>query len=436
MGLFSMFKSEKTEVRAIPKDVHRGSFSISSFFGGGSKISEDAAMAIPAVSSSVELITSSISQLPVYLYQEKPNGEVVKISSDKRVFLLNHEPNELISANTFKKRMVKDYLLHGASYTKIERRLNDVVSLYNLPVKEISVTKYRQFGYKHTAVISLTGDDSTSPTTFSTDELVIVVKDSEDGVTSKGVLDTNGELLRLALDEINYSSGILKNGALPIGVLKASSRLTSESIQRLRSSFENLYSGSKNSGKTLILEEGLDYQPVSMKPNEMDLTNSKKNTVSDVARVFNLPESMINPTANKYASNEQNNIHYLQYCISPIVTSIENSLDKSLLLEEEKQNGYFFQFDTSEILRTTEKEKIDTTVRAMERGLISINEARSKINLPPLEVDYFTWSLGSIFYNPKTNEMTIPNMGTTIDPDEAQKVDSNQEQSDLDGVKE
>jgi len=431
-----MFKSEKTEVRAIPKDVHRGSFSISSFFGGGSKISEDAAMAIPAVSSSVELITSSISQLPVYLYQEKPNGEVVKISSDKRVFLLNHEPNELISANTFKKRMVKDYLLHGASYTKIERRLNDVVSLYNLPVKEISVTKYRQFGYKHTAVISLTGDDSTSPTTFSTDELVIVVKDSEDGVTSKGVLDTNGELLRLALDEINYSSGILKNGALPIGVLKASSRLTSESIQRLRSSFENLYSGSKNSGKTLILEEGLDYQPVSMKPNEMDLTNSKKNTVSDVARVFNLPESMINPTANKYASNEQNNIHYLQYCISPIVTSIENSLDKSLLLEEEKQNGYFFQFDTSEILRTTEKEKIDTTVRAMERGLISINEARSKINLPPLEVDYFTWSLGSIFYNPKTNEMTIPNMGTTIDPDEAQKVDSNQEQSDLDGVKE
>ncbi|WP_139384678.1 phage portal protein, partial [Salmonella enterica] len=125
---------------------------------------------------------------------------------------------------------------------------------------------------------------------FTPDELIILTRDSEDGVTSSGILQNNSKLLRLALDEIEYSNGILKNGALPIGVLKATSRLSQKAIDNLRSSWENLYSGPKKAGKTIILEEGLDYNPISMKPSEMDLTNSKKNTVSEIARVFNIPE--------------------------------------------------------------------------------------------------------------------------------------------------
>src|SRR5699024_1859038 len=150
----------------------------------------------------------------------------------------------------------------------------------------------------------------------------------------------------------------------------------------------------------------------------------RKHTVSEIARIFNIPESMLNASANKYASNEQNNIHFLQYCIAPIVTAIESSLNKSLLLEEEKRNGYYFRFDVSELLRTTEKEKIETVVRAMKDGLISFNEARSRIQLPSIDVDYFTWGLGSVFYNPETGKMTIPNMGVTIDPDNISEEDA------------
>ncbi|UDY80770.1 portal protein [Geobacillus phage GR1] len=414
MGFLDRFKKSSNEQRAR-EDFRYGSFSITSFFGDGSKVTEEQAMKIPAVATSVELITSSIAQLPVYLYKENEKGEVTKVD-DRRVFLLNHEPNDLVNGHNFKKQLVKDYLFYGASYTKIEKVRNDVIALYQLPIQEVSVTKYKKDGYKYSAKISLINQQGNKEAEFTPDELIIVLKDSDDGVTSSGVLKNNSETFILALDEQNYSQGILKNGALPIGVLKATSRLTQNAIDRLRASFETLYTGSKKAGKTLILEEGLDYKPISMKPNEMDLTNSRKHTLSDIARVFNIPESMINSDANKYASNEQNNIYFLQYCIAPIVTAIEGALDKTLLLESEKEQGYYFRFDTSEILRTTEKEKIETITKAMKEGLLSISEARSKIDMPALDVDYFTWSLGSIFYNPKTNEMTIPNMGVTIDP--------------------
>jgi HK97 family phage portal protein len=417
MGIFDRFKSTpKNSEERSRTDFSYGSFSITSFFGAGGEVTEEQAMKVPSVASSVGLITSSIAQLPVYLYKENEKGEVERVD-DRRTFLLNQEPNDLVNGHNFKKQMVKDYLFHGASYTKVEKVRNDVIALYNLPIREVSVTKYRQFGYKYSASINLIYDPDNKKYEFIPEELIIVLRDSDDGVTSTGVLANNADTIKLAIDEQDYTTGILKNGALPIGVLKATSRLTENAINRLRSSFENLYTGAKKAGKTLILEEGLDYTPISMKPNEMDLTNARKNTVSEIARLFNVPESMINSSANKYASNEQNNIYFLQYCISPIVTSIESALDKTLLLESEKEQGYYFRFDTSEILRTTEKEKIETVVRAMEKGLYSISEARAKVDMPALDVDYFTWNLGSVFFNPKTGDMTIPNMGITLDPD-------------------
>jgi HK97 family phage portal protein len=415
MGIFDRFRSKQANSEERSRsEFSYGSFSITSFFGDGQLITEDQAMKIPAVASSVELICSSIAQLPIYLYKENQKGEVEKID-DRRVFLLNHEPNELINGHNFKKQIVRDYLFHGASYTKVEKVRNDVIALYNLPINEISVTKYRN-SYKTSATINLNVGNTKHE--FYPEELIIVLKDSKDGVTATGILYNHADTLRLALDEQDYTAGILKNGALPIGILKATSRLTENAINRLRASWENLYGGAKKAGKTIILEEGLDYHPISMKPNELDLTNVRKNTISEIARIFNVPESMINSSANKYASNEQNNIYFLQYCVAPIITSIEAALDKTLLLESEKQEGYYFRFDVSELLRTTEREKIETAVTAMKNGLMSINEARSKIDLPNLDIDYFTWGLGSVFYNPKTGDMTIPNMGVTIDPND------------------
>lgn len=420
MGFLDLFKSEPKIEERVRSDSEYRNFSITSFFGAGEVVTEEQAMKVPTISAAIELISSSIAQLPIYLYKENDNGEVEKVQ-DRRLFLLNSEPNNLMTGHNLKKQMTRDYLFHGASYVKVEKVRNDVVALYNLPIREVSVTKYKSLGYKYEAEINLLDTDSKNHK-FQPEELLIILKDSDDGVTSSGILKNNGDTIRLAIDEQDYTIGILKNGALPIGILKATSRLTESAITRLRASWESLYGGAKKAGKTIILEEGMDYHPISMKPNEMDLTNSRKATIAEICRILNVPESMLNSSANKYASNEQNNIYFLQYCLSPIIASIESSLDRTLLLESEKEKGYYFRFDTSEILRTTEKEKIDTTVNAMKAGLFSISEARSKIDLPALEDDYFTWSLGSVFFNPKTGEMTIPNMGITVDPSNPQPL--------------
>jgi HK97 family phage portal protein len=436
VGLFDgwrkKLKDTDVEERGIVNyggTYHNGA--IFSTFNVATPVSEDQALKIPSVVACVELITGSIAQLPVYLYKENDKGEVERVPNDRRIYLLNNEPNTLLNGYNLKKRIAKDYLFYGVSYIKKETARNNVIELNPLDMKYVQVTRYLQDGYKWDADIVLTtygNNGKQKQRIFKPIELMMVLKDSEDGVSSEGVLQSGTDILGLALNEIEYTSNILKNGALPIGVIETVNRLSEKAITRLRAGWESLYSGSKNSGKTVILEEGLEYKPISIKPNDMQLVDGRKVTISEIARLFNIPESMINADANKYASNEQNNLYFLQYTLSPIIAAIESALDKSLLLETEKEEGYYFRFDTTEILRTTEKERAEAAGIALKAGYVSLNETRAKFDMHKLDDDYFMWSLGNILYNPKTHDMFVPNMQGSADLDEG-PVNMNQQGS-------
>lgn len=384
-------------------------------------------MQIPTVQKCVEMISGTIAQLPIYLYKENEDGEIERVKDD-REFVLNEEPNEFQNAYNVKKKIVKDYLLYGVSYSAISKQGNEVVEIHPLKSNNVTVTKY----YKGFKVTNATLDYSCegSNVTFKPHELLIVLKDSHDGLTSKGILHYGQDLFSLVSSETEYSQNIFKNGALPLGILETEGRLTEPTVQRLRNSWNTLYSGMKNAGKTVILEEGLTYKPVSLNPNDLQLNENKKDNISEICKLFNIPESMVNPSASNYSSVEQNNINYLQYCLSPILTAIESALNKALLLEDEKREGYFFQIDTSEILKTTEKEKYDAIKSGLDSGVISINEARYKLNLKSIPDDIMKWSLGNVLYYPDTGKLLVPNTsqevgGNTGEKDSTDSLDDN-----------
>lgn len=411
MGFFDFLQEPvKVEERDMDSNISK----INSLFNNDTEtITLEKVEAIPAVQTCTNIICGTIASLPIYLYRELENGDIEKINNDRRVFLLNDEPNPIINGFNFKKQLVKDYLFYGTGYGKIDWKNNEVQELWLLEADKVSTKKYYMDGYKLQAELTYNGQDGAVE--LDVDEMLMILKDSADGLTSKGLLETGKGTFNIALSENEYTKNVFSRGALPIGILKTSGRLSKEAIIKLRNSWQNLYSGVKNSASTVVLEEGLDYTPVSLNPNDLDLTNSKKNSISEICRLFGIPESLVNAQSNKYGSVSQNNLHFLQYCLSPILTSIENSLNKSLLLEDEKAEGYFFAFDTSEVLRTTEKEKYEAIQIALSSGIMSINEARQRINMNKISKNFFRWTIGNVLYDPDRDEMIIPNMGIGID---------------------
>lgn len=408
MGILDFF-SKKNNGTGVENTVSYGASAIDSFFGNATDMNAEEAMKIPSVATAVELISSSIGQLQFMLVKkDEKTGEVTRKTSDNRLYLLNKQPNETMDAYTFKKAMVKDYLLYGASNSVIERTLNRIDGLYLLPSDQVSVQVYIQNGYKKYAKTYL--NNASGSKTFNDYQLLTILKDSKNGLTGNGILKQNPEILRLALTETRYSENILKNGALPVGVLQAKAKLSDKALRNLKASWSKLYQGADKAGKTVILEEGLEYKPISMNPNELQLTEVKKSVISDVARIFNIPESMINSSSNKYGSGEQQSLVFLQNCINPIVSAIENAVNKELLLESEKLEGYSFKLDATKLVQVTRKERADAIKAEFDGGLISFWEARSELDrAKTVEEDYFNLSLGSVLYKYKKDEMVIPN---------------------------
>lgn len=396
LGIFNkLFAKEEVEERSTyssGSNLIDGALALGSLFVTDA-VTEEKVMKIPTAKACIDLVTSTIAQMPVYLYKENLDGSIEKIN-DRRVSLLNHEANTFLNGYSLKKNMTKDYLLHGASYVSIIEAGNTILELHPLPARAVSIQKRVQNGYRtvgadiflSTSENGAINQTSQKPISFKPYELMIALQETHDGLTSSGIIKHGQEIFKQALNEMEYTSNLYERGALPLGLLKTDSRLTESQSTALRTAWANLYGGIKNSSKTVLLQEGMSYQSLSMNPNDLQLTETRKGTNAEICKLFNVPESLVASQVGKqYVSIEQNNLHFLKTALAPIITSLEGSMDRSLLLESEKDAGYFFRFDTSELLRSTEKDRVDTLVAGVAGGIYTKNEARAKLDLPAIE---------------------------------------------------
>ena len=226
------------------------------------------------------------------------------------------------------------------------------------------------------------------------EDFLIVPFNSKDGLRGRGILSTNQDILSLMLSEILYQNNVVGNGALPLGILETDGRLSDITAKKLRESWESVYGGVRNSGKTVILEEGLKYKSLSLTPNDLGLLDSRKTHTELTEEIFNLPKGML--SSSTVIQNEE----YLKFTLNPILSAIEGALNKTLLLEEEKEEGYYFRFDVTELLKASFKEQVETISNATKNGLMTINEGRQKLDMKPfLDNDFLLLSQGNVKLN-------------------------------------
>lgn len=374
-------------------------------------LNEDDALKIPAIKNGVELIASSIAALPIYLYKEK-NGQVEKIFGDNREFLLNKEPNFLETAYNLKKKMVKDFILYGGSYALLEKDGLNIDAIYNINASTITAellinNKGIPIGVDYK--FALNG----KPLNADITEMLVCLDASVDGATTnRGLLKDGQKLLNLMQNEIDLHNSFLENGAVVKAVLQTEGRIKLDVLERLKKSISALYSGTKNAGKTLVLEDGLKFVPIQNNLEEIEMINSKKHNTAEVEKLLNLPSGFLQDNQKRSA---EDNLVYLQRTLMPIITALEESFNKALLLENEKENNYFFRFDVSEILRATQKEMVDMLSTGIKSGLYTINEARAIIDKPKFgNNDFLLFNLAHVVYK-QDGTMVIPNMAQALD---------------------
>ena len=406
-------KNEKTEERSLTRQLNIG---LHGFLSGVSDdmYTAEQILSIPVAKACCDLIVNSIKSLPIELYERVDDNTVRQITDDYRVNLLNNAPNIIATGTDFKEKIVRDLILHGNAYVDIERDGNNIVSLWNIDASDVGISKYSDREKPH-IVKDVKFKIYSSNVELNLDDVMILTESSEDGgLTGQGVIARGYRTIELALNEIELNKNIMNNGSSPISVVKLDKNLSAEAQQRLRDSWTKMYASSQNAGKLLILEQGMEYEKLSFSPAELGLSASRSKTQAELCSLFGVPESMIDSSANTYGNVENSSIRFLQYSITPHINVIEASLNRSLLLEKEK-NTKFFKINTDSVLQTTQRERYEALNVGISSGILSLNEARIKENLPPIDDNFHRLSLGSVMYDPKDRIYFIPNMSTVID---------------------
>ncbi|GEP66346.1 head HK97 family portal protein [Clostridium beijerinckii] len=367
-------------------------------------ISEDTIYSIPAVVEALDLICGSVSQLPIYMYKEDINGQVERVRGHRLEKVLNEENNDLEYAANYKAQMIKDLLLYGNHYSYIERNSLQVKGLHRISPKTVTIKKLADSnGVLRGASVSYSLNNITNAKDIY--EFLIITKNSEDGFSGKGILSSK-EILEIILSQNKVLQKALTNAVRPSGILKASGRLTKDAIDRLKQSWNNFYSGVDNTGKTVILEEGLEYKEISMSLDGLELVENKKAFDTDIKKLFGI-------------DSITNNDELLKRVISPILVNIEGALNKSLLLEREKKEGYFLRFNTSELSRPNELEKVQIVSELLKNGLCTLNEGRAMLDINPYvdsKDDFLLLNLGSVMFK-RSGDVFIPNMNAILNTD-------------------
>jgi HK97 family phage portal protein len=104
-----------------------------------------------------------------------------------------------------------------------------------------------------------------------------------------------------------WNKALLDNAARPSGALSYEpadgAALSAAQFARLREEIDRQFSGSQNAGRPLLLEGGLKWQSLGLKPTDMDFVAVKEAAARDVALAFGVPPALLGLPGDSTYSN-------------------------------------------------------------------------------------------------------------------------------------
>lgn len=366
-------------------------------------VTRDQALEIPSVAACVELIGNTVAMLPIKLYEEI-DGKVTEIKDDPRVALLNDNTGDILNGYQFKKALVADYLLDGAGYAYINRQRNSTKSLHYVARKYISFNVGADPIFKRC-------DICVGGAAYQDYQFFKITRNTEDGVRGKGVVDENNLVFSVAYNALKYEDIINKTGGNKKGFLKAEKKLDKDALDAIKAAYTNLYKG--NTENVMILNNGVEFQEMASSSVEMQMNENKITNGTEICKIFNVPPALLgNSSTDATAASDYQN--FVRTAVLPPVNAIESAANNDLLLPSEKKTRYFAA-DTREVMKASLKERYDAYQVGIDAGFLQVDEVRNREDWPALGMEFVKiGGLDSVFYNPTTKGLYIPNTKETV----------------------
>ena len=208
-----------------------------------------------------------------------------------------------------------------------------------------------------------------------------------------------------------YQASSFQNGVRPAAAIVPPEGFRYEGTQRedLRAEIDRLHKGVDNAMKAALLAPGFKWEPLAHTAVEAEVIAARNLGREEFAMVYDVPPPMVGDLTHATYSNVEE-LHRILYIttLRPWFALIEEILQRQLIDEEESwSEDLFVQFDLAEVLRGNRREEIDAAAQAFANGLMTLNEVREFLELPPVSMEVDPEGLADVPHIPANNMRPI-----------------------------
>jgi len=374
MGIFDFFKRKASAPAPIHDYSGWGAPSVS-----GAAVTENRAMGLSAHFACVSLISKIIASLPIHVYERTAAGGKKIRNDHPTARLLRKKPNPEMTSFSFFEAMQAQILNRGKAFAELIYDKNgNVCEIW--PIAPGLCEPKRK--------------DKNSPieyhfpssgTILPAWKILHVAGLGFDGINSFSPIQLFRQSIGFGLATEEFGARFFGQGTNIGTIVKHPSKLSPEAHARLKTSLSEGFQGLTRSHKTIVLEEGMGVEKLGMPLEDAQFIESRKFTVTEMARIHGVPPHLIGDLEKATFSNiEEQGISAVTYTFRPWIVRWEQFLNCKLFTGEEEQDKYYIKFELDGLLRGNMKARMESYSLALQNGVFCVDEVRELEDMNPL----------------------------------------------------
>ena len=344
----------------------------------GMSVDRAKAMTFSGVYAAVRIISETVAGLPRHVYR-RDGDNAVKESGHPLADLL-HTPNAAQTEFTLFETLMGYVLTWGNAYCELTRApaTGRVVGMHLMRPDRVA-PRIRGGRLEY----DIRTDDM--GTVVLPAERVLHIKAVGDGIAGYSQIRLAREAIGLGLAAEQHGAKFFGNDATPGGVLAHPGRLKKETADRLRTSWERLHGGASNAHRVAILEEGMAWQSIGLPNSDAQWLESRKFSISEVARIYSVPLHMLGDLERATFSNiEHQGIEFSKFSILPWCIRLEQEINRKLLPEAER-GLFYLRHNLDGLQRGDAASRASFYNTMFQIGALSQNDIRALEEQNPIE---------------------------------------------------
>lgn len=369
-----------TELRAAAEsDIRHPAAWLSDWALGGMRttagvaVSEQGLMGLAAYYACIRAIAEDIAKLPLPIYEEIDDDRFKRRDHPLWV-MLNRQFNDEMTAFDGRRAMMFNVLARGNGYGLIlrDRSLQRGQEGQAVGVRPLLRAAVRPYRSPDTGELLYKVREHGRPLEVVPASDMLHLKGlSQDGLTGMSVAEIAAQSMGLSIAAQEYGASFFGNATAPGGILKYPGALSDPAKDNLRRSMDGMR-GPQNAGKFLMLENGIDYTPFTIPPEQAQYIVSRKFQTEEISRWFRFPLTMLGVLENAhYANMEQEARAYVINTLGSYFVMWEQEIQVKLLGID---SSYYVKHTADALMRGDSAAQAEYWRTMVTNGIYSPNQ--------------------------------------------------------------